>query len=351
MTSLADIAASYAAERSYQHDLDNAIDSSNAVLSIGNTKESTTELTDLSGTGNTGTIHGAMPSSGFFFGRRFGGSDRVDAGNDVSLDITDAITISAWIKPTNNNTDQGIISKGPFLGAFGSVSYQVGIQSNGNMIFYGTGGPSIVFSITSNQFNMNQWNHITGTWNGSAGESAKLYINSILKNTDITASGTLNTISSAVDIGGTDRLFLGSIATVNIYNRTVSVKEIKSNYNTFARLQLWSINYTDYPNNVSTYTDRLPYSSTIIPSGTFKVDADVLNCVSAGTIIYRAAHEFDGSEYITVTIDGTEYSGTETITEGNTTVSIAQGSNKITIVMGTGDTIEGEVKIQFREEV
>ena len=65
---------------------------------------------------------------------------------------------------------------------------------------------------------------------------------------------------------------------------------------------------------------------------------------------YSASYEFDGSEFIKVTIDGVEYAGTGTITQGNTTVSVAQGSNKVTIQAGTGDTVDG-IDVQFREEV
>ena len=84
--------------------------------------------------------------------------------------------------------------------------------------------------------------------------------------------------------------------------------------------------------------------------GTFKIDDNKLQCVSAGTMTYSASYEFDGSEFIKVTIGGVEYASTGTITQGNTTVSVAQGSNKVTIEMGTGDTI-GRIGIQFRNTV
>ena len=62
------------------------------------------------------------------------------------------------------------------------------------------------------------------------------------------------------------------------------------------------------------------------------------------------AGKFDGSEYITLIINGVEYSGTTTVTQGTITATIAQGSNDITIDMGTGDVLP-DIRVQFREEV
>jgi|GEM_PF-2512163 len=54
---------------------------------------------DSSGYGNNGTIHGATWTTGKFGSALSfdGENDYVDCGNDSSLDITDAITIEAWV--------------------------------------------------------------------------------------------------------------------------------------------------------------------------------------------------------------------------------------------------------------
>ena len=62
---------------------------------------------DSSGKGNDGEIHGAQWVGGKFGeALEFNGvSDYVDCGNDASLNITDEITVAAWIKipqPTKN---------------------------------------------------------------------------------------------------------------------------------------------------------------------------------------------------------------------------------------------------------
>jgi hypothetical protein len=88
-----------------------------------------------------------------------------------------------------------------------------------------------------------------------------------------------------------------------------------------------------------------------ITSGEFSfTDDGQLQCDSAGSFSLRNSHNFDSDEYIKLTINGVEYSGTGSITQGNVTVSLTQGSNKIDVNMGTGDVIDG-IDIQFREPV
>ncbi|RKY96077.1 MAG: hypothetical protein DRQ03_07885, partial [Candidatus Hydrothermota bacterium] len=75
---------------------------------------SNTKAVDISKYGNNGTIHGATWTTGKFDSAlKFDGTDDyVNCGNDSSLNITDAITIEVWVKPTGNNTDRSIIEMG-----------------------------------------------------------------------------------------------------------------------------------------------------------------------------------------------------------------------------------------------
>ena len=335
MTDSAIIAASYNAEKSYTHNLDNVIDPSDAVGAWGTAKESTTELSDLSGHNNIATIKGPMPTEGFIQGRRFDGiDDYVSFGNDNTILGANPKTLSVLVKPSLVDANFHVIYK---EGTYASTNmFQIGLFSS-NKYFISQHGSLIEGNIAQ----VDVWVHLRVVYNGT---TYIMYENGIQ-----TGSGnmTTNVIAGVNYIGRDDsgNYWSGSIAFVHM-----SMKENPPFFSTLARLPFWSVNYTDYPNNVTEYTDNLPYSSSIISSGTFKVDDDKLQCVSAGTITYRASYAFDGSEYIKITIDGVVYAGTGTITQGNTTVSVAQGSNKITIQAGTGDTID-KVDIQFREEV
>ena len=119
-----------------------------------------------------------------------------------------------------------------------------------------------------------------------------------------------------------------------------SNSELISRFNSLAVLPLYTFDFSKYPSNTTVYTDALPYSTATINSGSFKVDDSKLQCVTDGQIVFRNAHEFDGSEYIKTVIDGIEYTGTGTVTEGSMTASIEQGSTLITIDMTAGDALD-----------
>ena len=332
MTDPAIIAASYAAERNYSHNPDDVIDPSGAVGAWGTAKEGTTKLVDLSGNTNIADIHGPMPTEGFIQGRRFDGVDDYINCKDIYMD--EDFTFSCWVHAIDNGTRHMIFHK----------EIYAEITASGNIHFkIGTGEELSTSSV--NVFGA--LHQIKITRKSDTGE-VKIYINGILKKSSNMQTGNIgnsNDFKLSADIG--DHYMKGIINLSIIYNNILSNS---TDFNKLARLPFWSVNYTDYPDNVTEYTDNLPYSSSIINSGTFKVDDDKLQCVSAGTMTYSASYEFDGSEFVKVTIGGVEYAGTGTITQGNTTVSVAQGSNKVTIQMGTGDAVEGEIGIQFREE-
>lgn len=337
------------AEHSFTHNPDDVIDASDAVGAWGTAKESTTELVDLSGHNNKAAIKGPMPTEGFIQGRRFEAANEnyLDCGNDSSLD-TDSITIISILNPSALG-NYSIYSDGS-SGFSGSrrLDYEL---SNGNQkILFSIDGTAQIAVTSSTTINANKYNCLIATYDQV---NWKFDIDGVNIYTSPPYSGALYEKTRSAYIGLRREGILpmdGLIAYTIVLSYPLSSSEKITFFNTLARLPFWSVNYTDYPDNVTEYTDNLPYSSSIISSGTFKVDDDKLQCVSAGTITYSASYEFDGSEYIKVEIGGVEYAGTGTITQGNTTVSVAQGSNKVTIAMGTADTIDN-IDIQFREEV
>ncbi|HEC03279.1 MAG TPA: hypothetical protein ENI81_07045, partial [Phycisphaerales bacterium] len=69
-----------------------------------------TVVPDLSGTGNDGTINGAPVSIEGPFGNALqldGASDYVDCGNAESLNITDKLTVSAWVRTVDAGDPAG----------------------------------------------------------------------------------------------------------------------------------------------------------------------------------------------------------------------------------------------------
>ncbi|MCK5451870.1 MAG: hypothetical protein KAI51_00360, partial [Candidatus Aenigmarchaeota archaeon] len=96
--------------------------------------ETSVSAADNSNYENNGIIHGASWTADGKYGSALefnGGGDYVDCGNDNSLDITDAITISAWIKRDDLNNEDEILSKRQS----GQVPYRFKI-SDGDRLYF-----------------------------------------------------------------------------------------------------------------------------------------------------------------------------------------------------------------------
>jgi len=294
-------------EHSFWHNLDSVIDSSKAALAIGNKKNATDELYDLSLNGHHGKIYGAMPEMGYFPYRKFD-SDYIDVG-----DIGNIKSVELLINPATTTeylTD---------LNATATIDALSGTIRANNFT-----SPTIyVDGVESSTIVANKWQHV------------------------IITTGT-NIAASAVFIGKIASNYLEGVIAYALTSSNVLSDKV-NRFNTLAKLPLYHHKFTGYPNNSTSLTSELPYSTGRITSGTFN-KTDGLKCTSTGVMTFRNNWDFDGSEYITLTIDGIEYSGTGNVTHGTVTVSITQGSNLITVNMSTDDAIE-ELYIQFRKEV
>jgi|GEM_PF-378354 len=155
-------------------------------------------------------------------------SNYVNCGSGKSLDITDAITLEAWIKPARaGGADQSIISK-EWL-----VPYSL------NCVGGGTGAAMILrFSDgsetrldTGKCLTIGEWNHVVATYDG---KEQKIYVNGKLEEGPEHIGKPIKSISyHPVFIGcihpGNNH-FDGTIDEVKIYNRALSEKEITSSY-------------------------------------------------------------------------------------------------------------------------
>ena len=330
-------------EHSYQHDLDNVIDASYAVLAIGTEKVSTSVLKDRSLNNNDATIHEAMPSNGYFLGRRFNSdNDYVNCGKDSSLDATDEITINMMIK---FNAGYGLVA--PRL-IEKTSAYLINTNLSGTLsayIYIGSVSKNVPIS---SPIPIDTFAWVSVKYDGA---HLKIYVDGILKGT-LEQTGTIDVNENDLIIGNSgsySRTINGIIVYTEVNTSCIEdIPQIQI-FNTIARLPLYSHNFTQYPNSDTSLTSIFPYTSGIITSGSFN-KTDGLKCTSAGQIIFSNSFEFDGNEYITLVIDGVKYSGTTTVTQGTITATIAQGSNDITIDMGTGDVLP-DIRVQFREEV
>ena len=196
-----------------------------------------TILADLSAYGNDGTNHGAI-----FTTNRMGITNRamsfdgendyVNCGNDESLDITDAVTISAWVKPNVVSDYKEIVRKENA----GDKKMLFSIQ-NGNIFSFGTHNGTSYSELDYSGFDssyIGKWTHLVATHNSSGVRN--IYINGISVDNDnvgtgITAVGTANLFIGSAQ--GTSEYFNGTIDEVRIYNRALSPAEILFLYESY----------------------------------------------------------------------------------------------------------------------
>ena len=218
-----------------------------------------TSATDSSGNGNTGTLkngtitcaNGDCPTwqstdGGQWDNRddvkfstgsalRFDGvNDYVDCGNDPSLNITDEITIEAWVY-AESVFGKTILSKGLYdagsVGCVAAKGYHVCFDAGDLYVDMFTSGG--VASWQYSNADTGKWLHIAVTYDKDSG--GNLYYNGNSVDTD-PGSGSICSNSDNLTIGRFSSgeyppyYFDGTIDEVRIYNRALSQEEIKAHY-------------------------------------------------------------------------------------------------------------------------
>jgi hypothetical protein len=194
---------------------------------------------DKSFNGNNGTVFGAtltsdrngIAKSAYYFD---GISNYISVPDTSMLQITDQITMCAWIKTNYLNPYAGIINKinpsSPSMG-YGMCSYTQG-QLIGKIFWnHSEGIGAVIYSET--QITDDVWHFIGFTYDGAI---AKLFIdNEIIDSIEYT--GGIQTNSEPLLIGWDknsylgDRHYQGIIDEVRIYNRALNISEITALYN------------------------------------------------------------------------------------------------------------------------
>ena len=184
---------------------------------------------DVTGNGNDGKIHGARyVENGTGYCLSLDGlDDYVNCGSGPSLNMTDAVTLEAWVRPEGDPKGEPAI-----MGKF-FTSYL--------MTYYGNAG--CYFYITEGRNNLRvgmlpgSWHHVAATFDGS---QMKVYVEGKLKGTrairiDGIAESTYDfLIGCALGDPRTDRgtahprtaYFKGMIDEVRVYNRAIAASEV-----------------------------------------------------------------------------------------------------------------------------
>ncbi len=187
---------------------------------------------DRSGQGNDGTISGASRTIGKI-GQALsfdGADDYIEIQDNSNFDISNALTLSAFIKtPLPVDTANTILAKGGLGGSLYGLSIE---GANSQICFYTTGTTSPNCSgspVYANSY-CNNWCLITAVFDGS---TKKIYVDGI-ERSSIDVSGTIDTNNNNLRIG-MDTIggyeYTGVIDEVRVYSRALSADEVKDLYN------------------------------------------------------------------------------------------------------------------------
>ena len=187
------------------------------------------DANDLIGTNNGVLVNGVSFTSGEV-GQAFSfnGNQYVDIADSPSLEITNTITVEAWINRFSTGSQHSIVEK-YFCPAGGGYAFRV--NSNDKLEFYTEDDCHNASNATgSTTLQANQWYHVVGLWDGS---NIQVYVNGIIDGTfSSTRNPKFGTTPLRIGARGDDTAtrFYGLIDEVAIYNRALSANEIQAIY-------------------------------------------------------------------------------------------------------------------------
>ena len=152
-----------------------------------------------------------------------GDNDYIHIGDDTSLDITSAITMSCWIKPMEIDAHSFV------AGRDDSTNRNYYLEVYTDEKFYWTcNGLSDTAVASTTTFTSGTWYHIAGVYDGA---NMILYVNGVAEDTDA-STGSIDNDDVSFTIGareaGADRFFKGNIANLGVWSRALSIEEVNS---------------------------------------------------------------------------------------------------------------------------
>ena len=203
---------------------------SGLVVALGFNEGTGSIAADSSASGNNGSLTNATWGPGKFGSAAvFNGTNAwVTVANAASLNLTTAMTISAWVRPATLSSWRTIVLRERAPGLSYSLYATDGVSRppSGYVNF----GSSDISIVAPSLLALNTWTHVALTYDGSA---LRLYVNGALVTTR-TVSGSIRTSTGALRIGGNavwGEYFAGSIDEVRIYNRALTLTEIQTDMN------------------------------------------------------------------------------------------------------------------------
>ncbi|PYM89329.1 MAG: hypothetical protein DME04_26630 [Candidatus Rokuibacteriota bacterium] len=187
-------------------------------------------VADGSGNNNTGTLgSGVTWTAAGRYGSAlvFNGAGFVTVPNAAALQLTTAMTLSAWVNPTTvSSAWRDVIYKGNDNYYLSGTSTNASRPAGG-----GTFGGTTIETYGTAALAVNTWTHLAVTYDGA---TVRLYVNGA-QVSSLARTGALTTSTNALQIGGDSiwgQYFQGMIDEVRVYNRALSAAEIGTDMST-----------------------------------------------------------------------------------------------------------------------
>ena len=159
-----------------------------------------------------------------------GTNDVINCGNDSSLQITGAMTVSYWFKGQGGSGNVvGGVGK---LGNNGSRGFCLGMTSTGAITFFIAPTASSVVSASYSHTPDTNWHHLVGVFTPST--SLEIYFDGQLVDTTPTSTSSQYNASNNLQIGArgdSTGFFDGEISNVSIFSSSLSSSNINTLYN------------------------------------------------------------------------------------------------------------------------
>jgi hypothetical protein len=194
-----------------------------------------TTWNDLSGNTNNGTLTGGATGSIGYIG--FDGvDDRVSKASNIDVGVN--FSISAWIYPTLLGITRRCITSNSYNYSIrNGWLLSIGGASQLNTFYLSIGADAAYKVGPTNALSLNTWAYITGVVTNGGG------VIDLYKNGNILSYTVYSPFNGAItytnpqfnigyrDITGTTDPYTGNIASVSLYNRSLSAAEVLQNYN------------------------------------------------------------------------------------------------------------------------
>lgn len=213
--------------------VNNAVASGGLVAAYSFNENSGTIITDTSGNGNNGTLSQATWYASGKFGSALsfnGTSAYASVPDSSSLDLTNRMTLQAWVRPTASSGWRTVMLKENSSELiYGMYARESSNKPSGWIRTTTTTGSSLSAGATPS-LPLNAWSHMTTTYDGS---NLRLYINGTLRATRA-VTGNMPVSSNPLKFGGNaiwGEYFAGQLDNIRIYNRALTAAEIQTDMN------------------------------------------------------------------------------------------------------------------------